>query len=163
MANRRTVDNRDPERRENSCADSADRWAARNGRVAIWKIAEEQSANLGEFSGVFQMHEDAVDLVGFHGAVFEDENCSVRIDFPWSAERGFQQRHCAAEHDSLGRTRTQDITLQRNGPGAQSSCHRIAKGGFILAAGSTGTVIEACGQHRAVKPAPAMFLPKIDL
>ena len=46
------------------------------------KIAEHDAANLGEFSGVFQVHQYAVDLIRLHGAIFEKQDGAIGCRVP---------------------------------------------------------------------------------
>src|SRR6516162_309419 len=57
----------DPERAEDSLGHVADRGAARYGWIAFRKIAQDDAADVSEFTGVLQVQQHAVHLIGLHG------------------------------------------------------------------------------------------------
>ncbi len=69
------------------------------------KFAEQHAGNAAQLARLLQVHQRAVHLPGFHAAIFEQQNRAVRVEFPGSAERGFDQREAAAEKNAVGRAR----------------------------------------------------------
>ncbi len=96
MPDRRTEDDRHAEQPQNSRADFPHRGSSGNGRLAIRKVSEHNPAHAVKFSSLLQMHQNAIYLVGFHSAVFEDQNRIPGVQFPWRADCGLQQRHASA-------------------------------------------------------------------
>ena len=64
----------------------------------VGKFTEHEAAHAFEFSGLAQMQQHAIELIGTHTAIFEDEDRTARVEFPRRAERGLEQRDATAEH-----------------------------------------------------------------
>jgi hypothetical protein len=65
---------RDTERPQNSRADFPYSGRSRHGGLTFRKVSQHNSAHSFKFTGLFQMHQDAIHLVGLHGAIFENQD-----------------------------------------------------------------------------------------
>src|SRR5713226_9231089 len=154
---------RDTERPQNSRADFPYSGSTSHDRLTFRKVSQHNPAHAFELTGLFQMHQDAIHLVGLHGAIFENKDRILGVQFPRRSNRGLQQSHASAQNSSQGLTRKNSLTLQPQLPAAFRSAHRLKKGTFVIALARTRTDVEPSGNHGTVKSDPIALLPEKNL
>src|ERR1700674_3471710 len=127
MAVRRTNNDRDAERPRNSRAYFPYGGSSGHSRLTIRKISEYNPAHAFEFTGLFQMHQDAIHLVGPHGAIFENQDRILGVQFPRRSDRGLQQSYAPAQNSAHGLTGEDGLAPQPQLPAAFRSAHRLEK------------------------------------
>src|SRR5712692_160332 len=163
MPDRRTKHNGDAERPQNSCADLPDGWGSSHGWLAFWKVSQHDPAHTRKFSGLFQMHQDAIHLVGLHGAVLENQDRIFGVQFPRRSNRGLQQSHASAQNSAHRLSREDGFTSQPQFPPAFRFAHGLKKGALIIALVRARARVEPPSYHGTVESDPVAPLPEKDL
>src|SRR5712692_6805964 len=154
---------RDTERPQNSRADFPYSGSTSHDRLTFRKVSQHNPAHAFELTGLFQMHQDAIHLVGLHGAIFENKDRILGVQFPRRSNRGLQQSHASAQNSAHGLTREDGFTLQPQLPAAFRFAYRLKKRAFIIALARTRTRVEPGGNHWTVESDPVTLLPQKDL
>ena len=87
----------------------------RQRRIAFREIAEDDSRDASEISGLLQVHQRAIHLIGLHAAIFEHKIAPARVEFPRSAERRLHEREAAAEQNAFRRFRAPEALRRDRG------------------------------------------------
>src|SRR5258708_4283801 len=154
---------RDTERPQNSRAHFPYSGGSSHDRLTFRKVSQHNPAHAFELTGLFQMHQDAIHLVGLHSAIFENQDRILGVQFPRRSDRGFQQSQASAQNSAHGLTREDGFTLQPQLPAAFRSAYRLKKRAFIIAPARTRTRVQAGGNHWTVEGDPVTPLPQKDL
>src|SRR6266851_1345648 len=160
MPDRRTKHDGDAERPKNSRADLPDGWGSGHSRLAFWKVSQHNPPHSCKFSGLFQMHQDAIHLVGLHSAVLENQDRIFGVQFPRRPNRGLEQSHASAQNSAHRLTCEDRFTSQPQFPPAFRSAHRLKKGALVITLALTRTRVEPSGYHGAVERDPVTPLPQ---
>ena len=67
---------------QNPLANVMNRRAPRDRRLTLRKISQHNSSHVFEFSRLLEMRQSAIDLPGFHAAIFQNQNRATGIQFP---------------------------------------------------------------------------------
>ncbi len=105
------VNNGNFQRAEHAFAYFRDRHRAAFRRFGIRKFSQDDSAYAFKFSRLLQMQQHAIELIGFHSAVFQQQNRAARIEFPRRADRRFNQRDASAQQRFLRPCRAKTFRL----------------------------------------------------
>ncbi len=73
------------------------------------------------------MSENAIHLIRFHSAIFQHENPAARIEFPRSAESGFDESHASAEQNTARRAFAKRGATEIERPSTTRLCKSGAK------------------------------------
>src|SRR5260370_16100613 len=160
MPNRRAVDDGNLQGAEDALADIADSHCASLGRLGLWEFAQHDAAHALEFSGLLEMQQHTIELIGVQSAILEQKNRAARVKLPRRPERCFDKRDAAAKQNPSGRTAHQCFSTQLCGPGAVRRRHRAHERIGIVAASRIRTGVKAAGYERPIKGDPAEFLPQ---
>src|ERR1700730_3001622 len=109
------------------------------------------------------MHQRAINLVGSHAAIFEQQNGIVSFEFPGCAKGCLHQRKAAAEQYAFPCALHKRRSAKRNFPTALGIANGLEEGGLIVTTQSIRTVFKARLNHWSVKRNPTAHLPEIDL
>src|SRR5216684_1451436 len=163
MPDRRTKHDGDAERPKNSRADLPDGWGSGHSRLAFWKVSQHNPPHSCKFSGLFQMHQDAIHLVGLHSAVLENQDRIFGVQFPRRPNRGLEQSHASAQNSAHRLTCEDRFTSQPQFPPAFRSAHRLKKGALVIALVRARARVEPPSYHGTVESDPVAPLPEKDL
>src|SRR6266849_5385318 len=160
MPNRRAVDDWNLQGAQDALADIADGYSASLRRLRLGEFAQHDAAHALEFSGLLEMQQHTIELIGFQSAILEQENRAARVKLPRRPERCFDKRDAAAKQNPSGRTAHQCFSAQLCGPGAVRRRHRAHERIGIVAASRVRACVKAASHERAVKSDPAELLPQ---
>src|SRR6267143_1072191 len=163
MPNGSTEDDRDAERPQNSLADFPYRGSSGRGRLAFWKVSQDNSAHAFKFSRLFHVHQDAIHLVRLHSAVFEYKDRILGVQFPRRSDRSLDQSHASAQNSAQRLTCQDGFTPQPQRPAAFCFAHRLKKGALIIALARPRARVESGGNHGTIESDPVAPLPEKDL
>src|SRR5260370_3575715 len=135
---------------QNSRANFANARSPGHGRFALWKISQNDPTHTLKFSGLLQMHQDAIHLIRPHRAVFEDQDRIPGVQFPWRSDGGFQKSHTTTQNSSQGLTGQERFALQPQLPSTFRSAYRLKKRILIITLARTGSRAEPSDDHGAV-------------
>src|SRR5713226_5349294 len=102
MPNRRAVHNRNLQGAQDALADIADGYGASLRRLRLGEFAQHDAAHALEFSGLLEMQQHTIELIGFQSAILEQKNRAARVKLPRRPERCFDERDASTEQDTPG-------------------------------------------------------------
>src|SRR5260370_37994195 len=150
---------RNAERPQNSRANFANAGSPGHGRFALWKISQNDPTHVFKFSGLLQMHQNAIHLIRPHRAVFENQDRIPGVQFPWRSDGGFQKSHTTTQNSSQGLTGQEGFALQPQLPSTFRSAYRLKKRTLIVTLPHPRSRVEPADDHGPLKSNPFPLLP----